>query len=158
MAAARHRMNDEGLSLFAPEGDTGPRKSPLRPVAAKPKSVPVTPAPAAASLPSSGQPPRRTAPGHATAVGDGNGRRMYTIDEAAAICHVSTKTISRYIKKRQLVAYKVGHSVRIWPDDLYRWIHAKGGDASAADAMSPRPSWRVDPATAVRREEQGGEA
>lgn len=165
MAAARHRTKDEHLSLFASESHPDPKKRRPRLVAAEPKEAsvdlarPPAPAVAPAPAPSSGQPPRGRAPKPATAAGDGDAGRMYTIEESAKICHVSTKTITRYIKKGELVAHKVGHSVRIWPEDLHRWIHGTSGDGPVDGTAPPRPSRRpIDPAAAVPREDEGGEA
>jgi excisionase family DNA binding protein len=45
-----------------------------------------------------------------------------TVNDAAALLCVSTKTIRRLIKRKELQAVRIGRSVRLRPADLLRII------------------------------------
>lgn len=39
--------------------------------------------------------------------------RVYTVDQAASIFQVSTKTIRKLIKSEKIAAFRIGNSIRI---------------------------------------------
>ncbi len=43
---------------------------------------------------------------------------LLTIDDVAALCRVSSKTVRRWIKARELTAAQLGNQWRIHPRDL----------------------------------------
>jgi excisionase family DNA binding protein len=51
--------------------------------------------------------------------------QLLTIDDVAALCRVSTKTVRRWIKTRELTAAKLGAQWRIRPRDLDLFIHER---------------------------------
>ena len=51
--------------------------------------------------------------------------QLLTIDDVAALCRVSTKTVRRWIKTRELAAAKLGAQWRIRPRDLDLFIHER---------------------------------
>ncbi len=50
---------------------------------------------------------------------------LLTIDDVAALCRVSSKTVRRWIKTRELAAAKLGAQWRIRPRDLDLFIHER---------------------------------
>jgi excisionase family DNA binding protein len=48
-----------------------------------------------------------------------------TIDDVAALCSVSSKTVRRWIKTRELTAAKLGSQWRIRPRDVDLFIHER---------------------------------
>ena len=48
--------------------------------------------------------------------------RLLLIDEVAEGLGVSTRTVRRLIARRELVACRLGRSVRVHPDDLAAYI------------------------------------
>jgi excisionase family DNA binding protein len=52
-------------------------------------------------------------------------KQLLTIDDVAALCRVSTKTVRRWIKTRELTAAKLGAQWRIRPRDLDLFIHER---------------------------------
>jgi excisionase family DNA binding protein len=51
--------------------------------------------------------------------------QLLTINDVAALCRVSTKTVRRWIKTRELTAAKLGAQWRIRPRDLDLFIHER---------------------------------
>lgn len=51
--------------------------------------------------------------------------QLLTIDDVAALCRVSSKTVRRWIKTRELAAAKLGAQWRIRPRDLDLFIHER---------------------------------
>jgi excisionase family DNA binding protein len=51
--------------------------------------------------------------------------QLLTINDVAALCRVSTKTVRRWIKTRELTAAKLGAQWRIRPRDLDMFIHER---------------------------------
>jgi excisionase family DNA binding protein len=51
--------------------------------------------------------------------------QLLTIDDVAALCRVSSKTIRRWIKTRELTAAQLGNQWRIRPRDLDLFIHQR---------------------------------
>ena len=51
--------------------------------------------------------------------------QLLTIDDVAALCRVSTKTVRRWIKTRELTAAKLGSQWRIRPRDVDLFIHER---------------------------------
>lgn len=47
---------------------------------------------------------------------------MLTIEEVADLLRVSTRTVSRLIKQRQLNCHRIGRTIRISRDDLRAYI------------------------------------
>ncbi len=50
---------------------------------------------------------------------------LMTIDDVAALCRVSSKTVRRWIKTRELTAAQLGAQWRIRPRDLNLFIHER---------------------------------
>ena len=50
---------------------------------------------------------------------------LLTIDDVAALCRVSSKTVRRWIKTRELTAAKLGVQWRIRPRDVDLFIHER---------------------------------
>ena len=48
--------------------------------------------------------------------------QLLTIDDVAALCRVSSKTVRRWIKARELTAAQLGNQWRIRPRDLNHFI------------------------------------
>ena len=53
--------------------------------------------------------------------------RLLRIDEVAEALGVSIKTVSRLIVRRDLVACRLGHAVRVHPDDLADYVNRQRG-------------------------------
>ena len=51
--------------------------------------------------------------------------QLLTIDDVAALCRVSTKTVRRWIKTRELTAAKLGAQWRIRPRNVDLFIHER---------------------------------
>ena len=51
--------------------------------------------------------------------------QLLTIDDVAALCRVSSKTVRRWIKNRELTAAQLGAQWRIRPRDLDLFIHER---------------------------------
>jgi excisionase family DNA binding protein len=54
-----------------------------------------------------------------------NGLRLLTLPEAAALLHVSTRTLQRMIRRKDLPAFKVGGQWRVRESQLTRWIEGR---------------------------------
>ena len=50
---------------------------------------------------------------------------LLTIEDVAALCRVSSKTVRRWIKTRELAAAKLGAQWRIRPRDVDLFIHER---------------------------------
>jgi excisionase family DNA binding protein len=50
---------------------------------------------------------------------------LLTIDDVAALCRVSSKTVRRWITTRKLTAAKLGAQWRIRPRDVDLFIHER---------------------------------
>jgi len=50
---------------------------------------------------------------------------LMTIDDVAALCRVSSKTVRRWIKTRELTAAQLGAQWRIRPRDVDLFIHER---------------------------------
>jgi excisionase family DNA binding protein len=53
--------------------------------------------------------------------------KLHLIDEVAAILRASTRTVRRRIARGELVACRLGRSIRVHPDDLARYIDRQRG-------------------------------
>ena len=53
--------------------------------------------------------------------------RLLLIDQVAASLGVSARTVRRLIARRELVACRLGRSVRVHPDDLAAYIDRRRG-------------------------------
>ena len=51
--------------------------------------------------------------------------QLLTINDVAALCRVSTKTVRRWIKTRELTAAKLGAQWRIRPRNVDLFIHER---------------------------------
>jgi excisionase family DNA binding protein len=51
--------------------------------------------------------------------------RLLTLSEAATLLHVSTRTLQRMIRQRQLPAFKVGGQWRMRESQLSEWLDQK---------------------------------
>ncbi|HEX9788935.1 MAG TPA: helix-turn-helix domain-containing protein [Candidatus Binatia bacterium] len=51
--------------------------------------------------------------------------RLLTLPEAAELLHVSTRTLQRMIRRRELPAFKVGGQWRVRETQLTQWIHGR---------------------------------
>ena len=54
-----------------------------------------------------------------------DGLRLLTLPEAAALLHVSTRTLQRMIRRKDLPAFKVGGQWRVRESQLTRWIEGR---------------------------------
>lgn len=61
-----------------------------------------------------------------------DGLRLLTLPEAAELLHVSTRTLQRMIRRKDLPAFKVGGQWRVRESQLTRWIERREG-RSAGD-------------------------
>jgi excisionase family DNA binding protein len=53
--------------------------------------------------------------------------RLLLIDDVANGLGVSTRTVRRLIARRELVACRLGRSVRVHPDDLAAYVNRRRG-------------------------------
>ena len=53
--------------------------------------------------------------------------KLHLIDEVAEILGLSTRTVRRLIARGELVACRLGRSVRVHPDDLAAYIDRRRG-------------------------------
>lgn len=51
--------------------------------------------------------------------------RLLTVQEAAAYAKVSTQTVRRLIKARDLKSYRIGHQIRIDESDLVHYLSSQ---------------------------------
>lgn len=51
--------------------------------------------------------------------------RYLTVEEVAKGLQVSEETVRRYIKRKALVAYKIGGEYRVYPADLKTFMEAR---------------------------------
>ncbi len=51
--------------------------------------------------------------------------QLLTLNDVAALCRVSSKTVRRWIKTRELAAAKLGAQWRIRPRDVDLFIHER---------------------------------
>lgn len=61
-----------------------------------------------------------------------DGLRLLTLPEAAELLHVSTRTLQRMIRRRELPAFKVGGQWRVRESQLTRWIEGREHRLAAA--------------------------
>ena len=57
--------------------------------------------------------------------------RLLTLAEAAELLHVSTRTVQRMIRAKNLPALKVGGQWRLRESQLRRWLLERETDSSA---------------------------
>jgi excisionase family DNA binding protein len=62
-----------------------------------------------------------------------DGLRLLTLPEAAELLHVSTRTLQRMIRRKDLPAFKVGGQWRVRESQLTRWIQGQEGSSDAAE-------------------------
>ena len=65
--------------------------------------------------------------------------KLHLIDEVAEILALSTRSVRRLIASGELMACRLGRSVRIHPDDLARYIDRHRG-ACPSEAIRDRSS------------------
>jgi excisionase family DNA binding protein len=53
--------------------------------------------------------------------------KLHLIDEVAAILGISARTVRRLIAAEELMACRLGRSVRVHPDDLARYVNRRRG-------------------------------
>jgi excisionase family DNA binding protein len=58
-----------------------------------------------------------------------HGQKLLTVEQVAEFCSVDRKTVRRWIRKRELAAFRLGQQLRISEADLKaflkrRWIRA----------------------------------
>ena len=53
------------------------------------------------------------------------GLRLLTLPEAAELLHVSTRTLQRMIRRKDLPAFKVGGQWRVRESQLTSWIEGR---------------------------------
>jgi excisionase family DNA binding protein len=51
--------------------------------------------------------------------------RLLTLPEAAALLHISTRTLQRMIRRNEVPAFKVGGQWRLRESQLTRWIQGR---------------------------------
>jgi excisionase family DNA binding protein len=59
--------------------------------------------------------------------------RLLTLSEAANLLQVSTRTLQRMIRNRELPALKVGGQWRVRETQLRQWVESREGPIVAAD-------------------------
>jgi excisionase family DNA binding protein len=62
--------------------------------------------------------------------------RLLTLSEAAMLLQVSTRTLQRMIRQRQLPAFKVGGQWRMRESQLSEWLEQKEKSAWGDKAIS----------------------
>ena len=62
-----------------------------------------------------------------------DGLRLLTLPEAAELLHVSTRTLQRMIRRKDLPAFKVGGQWRVRESQLTRWIQGQEDSSDAAE-------------------------
>jgi excisionase family DNA binding protein len=55
-------------------------------------------------------------------------RRFYTIQEVSDSLEISSRTVSRWIARGELIAHQLGRSVRIADDDLRAFLVRRRGE------------------------------
>lgn len=60
---------------------------------------------------------------------------VYTIAEAAEVLKVSMQTVQKFIKGKQLKAYRIGHQWRVLDSDLLSFVTAQESNIEEADAL-----------------------
>jgi excisionase family DNA binding protein len=66
-----------------------------------------------------------------------DGLRLLTLPEAAALLHVSTRTLQRMIRRKDLPAFKVGGQWRVRESQLTRWIEGREDRSQMAAGREP---------------------
>lgn len=59
--------------------------------------------------------------------------RLLTLDEAAALLHVSKRTLQRMIKINELPAFKVGGQWRLRESQLRQWVEHRESNGSEGE-------------------------
>jgi len=59
--------------------------------------------------------------------------RLLTLSEAAALLHVSTRTLQRMIRSGELPALKVGGQWRVRESQLIQWIEKRESSVAATN-------------------------
>jgi excisionase family DNA binding protein len=62
-----------------------------------------------------------------------DGLRLLTLPEAAELLQVSTRTLQRMIRRKDLPAFKVGGQWRVRESQLTRWIEGREEPSAAPD-------------------------
>jgi excisionase family DNA binding protein len=62
-----------------------------------------------------------------------DGLRLLTLPEAAELLHVSTRTLQRMIRRKDLPAFKVGGQWRVRESQLTRWIQGQEDSSDAPE-------------------------
>lgn len=62
-----------------------------------------------------------------------DGLRLLTLLEAAELLNVSTRTLQRMIRRKDLPAFKVGGQWRVRESQLTRWIEGREDSSVASD-------------------------
>ena len=62
-----------------------------------------------------------------------DGLRLLTLPEAAELLQVSTRTLQRMIRRKDLPAFKVGGQWRVRESQLARWIEGREDSSVASD-------------------------
>ena len=79
---------------------------------------------------------------------------VYTIAEAAEVLKVSTQTVQKFIKDKQLKAYRVGHQWRVLDSDLLSFVTAQESNIEEADALEEDNEEKQDNAPEEGDEEE----
>lgn len=62
--------------------------------------------------------------------------RLLTLAEAANLLQVSTRTLQRMIRNRELPAFKVGGQWRLRETQLRQWVESREGSVVEAEKQS----------------------
>jgi excisionase family DNA binding protein len=65
--------------------------------------------------------------------------RLLTLSEAAILLQVSTRTLQRMIRNRELPAFKVGGQWRLRETQLRQWVESREGSVVEAEKESGEP-------------------
>ncbi len=63
--------------------------------------------------------------------------RLLTLPEAAELLHVSTRTLQRMIRRRDLPAFKVGGQWRLRESQLTEWIERRENSSAGLNKGDP---------------------
>ena len=66
-----------------------------------------------------------------------DGLRLLTLPEAAELLHVSTRTLQRMIRRKDLPAFKVGGQWRVRESQLTRWIQGREDSSDGPEKGKP---------------------
>lgn len=85
-------------------------------------------------------------------------QRLLAPDEVASLCGLSRKAVYRAIERGELRASRLCSRLRIWPDDVDRWIEATQVEPAAPPEPPPARASAPNGLRALLREPGSGVA